>query len=511
MEYAEEDAERIFQTVVIGVAFIVAAAASLAITNFTILDSDSSSYIIVTMLMGILFIFFTLKDKTPARKGEYGIIGAALAFMVYLVLLSYSKGLLSFAFLSYRADALLLPLLLLSIVTAVAGFKGIKRFAPVMAYLLFASPILLRSIISSNALASFSAGAVYAVLRVVGVHAVQLGQQIIAPSGQAITIASTCVPVGTFIAFIMLLVPVSYLYTGNLARKIAWLVTGFLLLFVLNLVRMALISLAWAYTGISGALTTFHTFGGSLIFYVALVVMLLAYGKFGLKLEWGKNWRKRLKLAFGTYDLEANYGKIATAAIIALAALLLSVSYLSSVNVSAFQFSGSPISNSSYLQLYQGVLSRMNSTGLPYSYLGSYQGTMLLELGKNTPRNSTYMVVSFYPYPERGANVAFYSGKASPSFYILKSGVTMTSLTTVSNNATFYISYFATPMTVNGAAVSANFEVFSIAGAPGLQYCNPTEESGIPEYLESGIYNLFATGNLAHGPVLCAAEKIATT
>ena len=426
------------------------------------------------------------------------------------MLLSYSKGLLSFAFLSYRADALLLPLLLLSIVMAVAGFKGIKRYAPVMAYLLFASPIILKSIISSNAgLSSISAGVVYAVLKAVGVHAVQVGQQIIAPSGQAITIASTCVPVGTFIAFIMLIVPVSYLYTGNPARKTAWLATGVILLFVLNIIRMALISVAWAYTGISGALTTFHTFGGSLIFYAALVIMLLAYRKFGLKLEWGRSWKERLKLAFGTYDLEANYGKIATAAIIALAALLLSVGYLNSINVSASLFMGSPISNSSYMQLYQGVLSRVNSTGLSYSYLGSYQGTMLFELGKNTPRNSTYMVVSFYPYPERGANVAFYSGSASPSFYILKSGITMTSLTAVSNNATFYISYFAVPMIVNGVAVSANFEVFSTIGVPGLQYCNPAEDTGIQEYMESSIYNLFATGNPVHAPVLCAAEKIA--
>ena len=274
MAYAEEDAERIFQTAIIGIAFIIGAAITLAITAPTILDNNPSSYIIITMLMGILFIFFTIKDRSPVVKGEYGVIGAAVVFLVYLMILSYAKGLLSFEFLYYRVDALLLPLLLLSIVMAVAGFRGIKRYSPVMAYLLFSSPILLLSILNSNnGLATISSGIVYNLLKLFGANVIQIGMQILAPSGQAIGIAATSVPIGTFIAFIMLLIPVSYLYTGNPSRKTAWLGTGVILLFVLNIIRMVILSLAWVNASVTGSLLTFHSIGGSLIFYIALIAM----------------------------------------------------------------------------------------------------------------------------------------------------------------------------------------------------------------------------------------------
>ncbi len=508
--YPEQDAERIFQTVIIGIAFIIGAAATLAITGSTILQNDSSSYIIVTMIMGVLFIFFTLKDKTPVAKGEYGIIGATVAFIVFLLVLSYSRGLLSFEFLSYRIDALLLPLLLMSIVMAVAGLKGIRRYAPVMAYLLFSSPILLLSIINANSrLASFSGGIVYSVLKATGSSLAHAGQQIIAPSGQALTIASTSVPVGVFIAFIMLLIPVSYLCTGNPTRKTAWLATGVILLFVLNIIRMLILAMTWTYSNVSGVVSSFHAFGGNLIFYIALVAMLLTYRKFGLKLDLGKKWVARLRRAFSTYDLESNYTSIAAVAIIAVAALLLSISYLGAVNVSAAQFSGLQISNSTYVQLFQQVFSKVNASGVEYTYLGSYQGTMLFELGKNSPENSTYLIVSFYTHPERGANVAFYASHPNQTIYVLKSGITMSSFSTISNNTPFYLSYFATPVSADGVAYSANFEIFSHADVPDLQYCNPSEDAGIPEYLESSIYNLLTTASPVHGPVLCAAEKIA--
>ncbi len=492
----------------IGVAFVIGAIATLAITGSSILDSDPTSYIIVTMLMGVVFIFFTLKDRRPATRSEYGTVGAVVAFMVYLVILSYARGSLSFEFLSYRIDALLLPLFLLSIVMAVAGFKGVKKYAPVMAYLLFASPILLMPLLTTNAgLSSISASVVYSVLKATGANVVQSGLYILAPSGQAIEIASTCVPVGTFVAFIMLMLPVSYLYDGKPSRKVAWLVAGVALLFVLNIIRMALVSLAWAYSGLGSAVATFHTLGGAIIFYIAIIAMLLAYRKFGLKLNFGRNWRKRLALAFGDFDIEENYSKIIAALVIALAVLFLSVGYLHSSDVSAALFTGTPITNSSYLQLYHMTISRINASGVRYSYLGSYNGSMMFELGGGSPANATYMVVSFYPFPEKGGNMLMYSNTISRSSYITKPGITVTSLSALASNATFFISYFAVPMIVNNSAVSANFEVFAAEEAQGIEYCNPASDSGLSEYLESGIYNLLQANSQL--PVLCSAEKIA--
>ena len=293
MAYPEQDAERVFQTTVIALAFILGAAATIAMTGPSILDMNPASYIIVVMLMGIMFIFFTLKDPSPVESSDYGLIAAAVVFIIYIMLLSFARGLLSFEFISYRIDALLLPLFLISLVLAVAGMKGIKRFAPVTAYLIFASPVLLMSVLSLNGwLSSFSAGAVYSVLKATGAQVVQSGLQIIAPSGQAISIASSGVPIGTFVALLMLLVPVSYLYGGKPIRKILWLVCGMVMFFVFNLIRMALIAIAWAYSNLGSAVATFHTFGGAVIFYATIVIMLLVYGKFGLTLDLGMTGRQ---------------------------------------------------------------------------------------------------------------------------------------------------------------------------------------------------------------------------
>jgi hypothetical protein len=191
--------------------------------------------------------------------------------------------------------------------------------------------------------------------------------------------------------------------------------------------------------------------------------------------------------------------------------LALSIGYVGSVSVSATMFNTTSIANSTYAQLYAQVLSRVNASRVGYSYLGSYNGTQLFELGGGSPANSTYMVVSFYPYLERGGNIVNYSAQLLRRGYILKNGITITSLTANSSNESFFVNYFAIPLTVKGSAVSANFEIFSTAGVPASQYCDPADGSGMPSYLESGIYNLIAYGSTSHDAVLCYAEKIALT
>ena len=50
---------------------------------------------------------------------------------------------------------------------------------------------------------------------------------------------------GIFIALAFFLIPIAYLYDGKTKKKILWVASGLALLLVLNLVRMASISLAW--------------------------------------------------------------------------------------------------------------------------------------------------------------------------------------------------------------------------------------------------------------------------
>ncbi len=61
--------------------------------------------------------------------------------------------------------------------------------------------------------------------------------------------------------------------------------SGLVLLFVLNLLRMTLIAGLWIVSGPTAALSTIHLFAGILLFYLAIIVMMLVAGKFGLGLK----------------------------------------------------------------------------------------------------------------------------------------------------------------------------------------------------------------------------------
>jgi exosortase len=462
------------------------------------------------MIMGIIFILFTLKDRSPDRKWDWrrSAVPALVAFALYVILLVYASGTLSFEFLSYRIDALLLPLLLLSIVIGVFGIYGTRRYAPVLAYLLFASPLLLGPLFGlSNPLASFSADIVYGILKLGGAHVLISSLSILAPSGLAIEIAQACVPLGTFVAFVFLMLPLAYLYTGAPSKKAAWLVSAVLLFFALNILRMVIVSVAWIYYGIGGAVGAFHLFGGYIIFCAAAIIMLFLDRKFGLCLDFGSKWHKKTGSALGSVDLSADWPRIALPLAFALIALYLSAGYSGANSVSQSMFANNPISNSSYPVLYRSLVSSASASGVAINYLGSTSNGLVFQLGNSTnPNATTFMIVTFYPYEEPGGNVFQYNSSGPTESYILKNGIVISELNATSDNRNFSLDYFALPYKLGSGLITANFELFSKRSAQIS--CNPG--IGGPAEIRTALFNLLR-GHAAPDKVMCYAYSVASS
>ena len=266
------------------VAFLLASINSIAVSSLSVLDTDPSTYVIVVMLMLFLFMVFSLKEDLKFEYEFRNIAYATAFFAAYVLILSYSRVALSLAFQSYRIDALLFPLLLTAMITALFGLSGIRKMKYLIVYAVFASPLVLLPVLSLNgAFARLNAVIVYGLLKAIGMPVSNSGLVISVGKLSSITISTTCVSLGVFAAFIMFLLPVAYLYEGDSKSKALWVFSGFALMLFLNILRMFGLSLIGIYYGLNAAvLTSFHSFAGQILFYIGIVVMVLIAYKYKL-------------------------------------------------------------------------------------------------------------------------------------------------------------------------------------------------------------------------------------
>lgn len=276
----------------------IALATSFYVTPLVISDTDPATYIIIPMLMLPLFaLFFAKEPIRPEVKGPDIAIGVLL-FVFLFLLASYLRSALSYLFLVYRVDLLLFPLLIAAFIVLIFGLRNLRRFAPLLIYALFASPLLLLPIINSNAsFAALNTQIVYGILSAPIRNLTYAPPITLIANGYRIGIGESCVGIGILIATVMLLIPVAYLYEGKLRSKALWVVFGAFLLFMLNVLRMTLIAGLWILDGPTAALSTIHVFAGILLFYLAIVVAILVSSKFGLRLV-----PKRRKEAKASYS-----------------------------------------------------------------------------------------------------------------------------------------------------------------------------------------------------------------
>ena len=265
-------------------AFALCSFNSIAATNPSITDDDPGTYIIVVMLMLFFLIIFSRKEELEFKYRQKDVAFGVAVFSSYLLLLVFSAAVSPAIFKSYRIDALLFPLPLAALILLVFGIDGLKKIRLVPLYALFASPLLLTPVIRLNvAFANLNALFIYNLLKVIGIPVTKNGLEIATSQLASITISTTCVSIGTFVAFVMFLLPIAYLYEGKTKSKALWMASGLCLMALLNVLRMAAISLEWAYYGIDKAVGMFHAIGGQMLFYATIAAMILMAGRCGLR------------------------------------------------------------------------------------------------------------------------------------------------------------------------------------------------------------------------------------
>ncbi len=486
---------RLHGTLLIALSFLIGSFGSMMLSGFSLLDNSPTSYIIVVMMMSILFVVFTLKDRRSIGASRDSMLMGLAVFAAYILMLALLRVSLSWIFLTYRIDALLLPLLLLSLVVAVFGIDGIKVFWPVAAYVALASPIILLPVFRLNgALAGGSAAIVYAIVKAFGVNVSLSGLAITAPAGASITIAETCVPIGTFIAFVMFLIPVAYLYDGRIIRKAMWVLSGVALLFALNIARMSIISFAWTHYGIDGAISGFHSVSGGIIFYFAIAAMLLLCGKYRMRLSRHGRNKRRAKSRSG---LTVSPGILALCILIGVTAFLLSFPYHGSVVADPVGFGAGGAAPPAHLGSWvESVLGSPNSNVM---YLGSMDGGSLFGIGSNASATPIYALVSTANYPDAGVNLLNFTA-ISRHAGIYRGGIAVHSIVALSNRSAFNVEYFSVPYSFGNSSESVNIELFSrLASEPGRCARQP---NGIALYVngfESLIYNILSGGSPSGG------------
>ena len=218
---------------------IAGIATSLYITQTSITDVDPSTYIIVPTIMLPLFAVFIFKKEVIAKVGLRDIALGIAAFAILLIATAFLRFEFSYLFLSYRLDMLLFPLYIVSVVLLVFGSGSVGRFKSIMAYSLLASPLLLIPFIEANqGFAVFNTMLIYFIAKVFVHNIGYIAPVTIASKGLQLGIGQACVGVGVLIGIVLFLIPLAYLYEGRTRDKVLWVLSGFLMLFFFNIIRM---------------------------------------------------------------------------------------------------------------------------------------------------------------------------------------------------------------------------------------------------------------------------------
>lgn len=494
--------------VVLLVAVGIAVSNSVAITQFSISDSNPSTYIIVVMLMMFLFIVFSVKERLAVRYRPADIFYGFLILAAFFITTSLLRSGLSFLFATYRVDALMFPVILLSIITAMFGKEGIIRLKWLIVYSAFASPILAMPFIALNKIfVSMNASFVYGLLKMFGAGVSISGLVISAPSASTITIAATCADIGAFIGLVMFLLPISYMLDGRLKRKVMWIASGVALLLALNFIRMLVISLEWMYYGIGSAVSTFHIFAGQIMFDAVIIVMIVLFYKYGLRLPSGIGGKAKggKRKATAKKTTAKDYYPIIAAIAIGIISFAITYPYHSMINVSNSNFynTGINATNGTMSLVY---LSSIRSRNSDIYSLGHVSNTIIGFSISNSISNYTeFVAMTASGYPDQPGMMINMSGVRGTGSYIFDSGVVLHTYTALSEGQEFYLNAFSFPAMVSSKYASIKYDMI-FEPSSWLKACNVS--SGYMNRVESGLVNLILLQG-SRGTVSCDAYESA--
>ena len=213
-------------------------------------------------------------------------------------------------------------------------------------------------------------------------------------NGNSIGIGETCVGIGALISIVFFLLPLAYMYKGKIGSKLYWLLSGFLLLLVLNVLRMFFVALAWFIYGPNNAILTIHFFAGIILFYISIIVMVLLSGKYGLTIPLSKATQKLKKQK--TYSPGLYQCGLIAAMVIAAISYLLTTNYVNATLISPVTVTTVASLNTSSSILNPMINNITNTKGYASVVTKNSQGTLTtIGMTNRSNNNTTPLIIAF--------------------------------------------------------------------------------------------------------------------
>ncbi|MGC8479730.1 MAG: exosortase/archaeosortase family protein [Candidatus Micrarchaeia archaeon] len=458
---------------------------NITLTNSRISDTNPSTYVIIPILMLPIFGFFYIKKNIKINVKKIDIISSIVLFLLLIIITFYMRVYLSYLFLAYRIDLILLPLLLVVFVTLLFGIKNIKKFYILYLYSIFTSPFVLSFLINLNSLFTIlNTKLVYYILSISIKGIVYSAPITIIANGYRIGIGESCVGLGLLIAIIFLLLPVAFFFNGKNKKKIFWIVFGVFTLLLINIIRMTFIALEWILNGPTSGLLLFHEFAGIFLFYLSIIIVLLLAGKFGLSVPHLKNQfiKNKKSIYFG----------ITLSFIFAISYLFLYLNY-----------------NVVYARSYQNALNNLNST-LQLKQLVSYINISNYPVGVVKNGNNSYALEVYHNESEINTTspiiFSYFNSsfvyKNSPTFVINKNGITSTFYYNISNSTSFVVFEEGLPYNISTLEFGVEY-LYAIIPTSSLKYYSCSYKENLQDIIYNSLsfhfYNSTVTKDLNKG------------
>ena len=499
----DEGMEKIYIAVFV-LSIVIMLANPFFATPSSILDTDPSTYIIVPIVMLPLLSIFTFKSKIKPKAKRLDLLVGFILFILFLFIITYLRYTFSFLFMSYRLDMLILPLAIASITITIFGFKEINKFKALMIFALFASPIILTPIFFVNQnFAEVNAYIVYVVMHAFDKSVAFTPPISISGNGYAIGIGESCAGIGALIGIIMFLIPIAYLLNGKLRAKILWVLSGFILLLILNFIRMVTIGFTWLWLGPSQSTSFAHSFAGVLIFYITIIVIILATPLFKLKVpKVTKPSGKRIARRKARHALSPLILPI----VYALLYFLLTTNYANSIYVSPALMHANAALNGSAFENF--ISSNVNTTGFTtVSYLFSNTSDILLFV--NQTFNKTNPIAMLITAPNIKAEKELLANMSilGNATFMNKNGINIYLYKVYSNKTIYYMGFEELPYVFDDEyyVESEYFIMPEVAGSLNLK-CGYSKFTYLFNILNPNFYNATKMNELESA--YCINEKI---
>ena len=498
-------------------AIVIVLATSFFMTPLTISDSDPSTYVVVPLLMLPLFALFTIKANPIPKVSRKDIAAGSALFALFIVTTLALRFALSFEFISYRIDLLLLPIAIAALAALTFGLENVPKFKGILLYSLLASPAVLMPVLSLySAFTTFNAQIIFQIMKPFVAGAIYAAPGTISANGYNIGIGQACVSIGIFIALALFVIPLAYLYDGKATRKILWVFGALALLFLLNVFRMLGVAYVWLTYGPNVTVAFIHEFIGAFLFYIVIIVMSLAAGKFGLSLGLyspkSKNAAARQRKSPGAAASKYAVLAVALALLFPLAYAYETAGYSTAINVSPIALSSRVTFNYSTPEIARQVGALTDGQNFSSMALASADGRyVVFSLSNSTVNAMTPLILlATAPSPSIVGNFKKNNTVLGELSFLDSNGIEETVTSLRSNGTEFFIYSADMPLLFpNVSSTVAGIYVIMQDGMLHNATCgsnyNPFENA-FPNAEAALLYN--ATLRLRISQALCISHRL---